>query len=190
MLSTYLPSEGRFYYSRNWLLLLVLLPLLTGVLASYVMQFSFAGLYINSPWVITYLTGIVSLVNIFIVTLLTVQVFFREKENGFDTVLYSHPLNKTAFLLSRWLLVIGITCISYLLFTCGWMIGHLLRSQDTIRFGPFQLLNYISPYLTLVAPTIIFCAALVGSVALLTKKPLLVYMAGLGTYILYMVVGL
>ena len=190
MLSTYLPSEARFYYSRTWLLLLALLPLLTGILASYIMLFSFAGLYTNSPWVITYLTGIVSLVNIFIVTLLTVQVFFREKENGFDTVLYAHPLNKPAFLLSRWLLVIGITCLSYLLFTGGWMIGHLLRSQDAIRFGPFQLLNYISPYLTLVVPTIVFCAALVGSVALLTKKPLLVYMAGLGTYILYMVVGL
>ncbi|WP_290792150.1 ABC transporter permease/M1 family aminopeptidase [Flavihumibacter sp. UBA7668] len=190
MLNTYLPSEARFYYSRTWFLLLALLPLLTGILASYIMQFSFAGLYTNSPWVITYLTGIVSLVNIFIVTLLTVQVFFREKENGFETVLYAHPLNKPAFLLSRWLLVVGITCLSYFLFTCGWMIGHLLRSHDTIRFGPFQLLNYITPYLTLVVPTIVFCAALVGSVALLTKKPLLVYMAGLGTYILYMVVGL
>lgn len=190
MFSTYLPSEARFYYSRTWFLLLALLPLLTGVLASYIMQFSFAGLYTNSPWVITYLTGIVSLANIFIVTLLTVQVFFREKENGFETVLYAHPLNKPAFLLSRWLLVVGITCLSYFLFTGGWMIGHLLRSQDTIRFGPFQLLNYITPYLTLVVPTIVFCAALVVSLALLTKKPLLVYMAGLGTYILYMVVGL
>ncbi|KYP14105.1 M1 family aminopeptidase [Flavihumibacter sp. CACIAM 22H1] len=190
MLSTYLPAEARFYYRFSWALLLLPLPLLTGLLASFVMNFDFAGLQVNSPWVITYQTSIVSLANIFLVTFFTVQVFFREKENGFEAVVYAHPLHKPSFLFSRWLLVVGLTALLYLLFTVGCMAGHWMRSHDTLRFGSFRPLNYIVPYLTLVLPNILFCSAWVALTAWITQRPLLVYMAGLSCYILYIVMGL
>jgi len=190
MCKEYFLAEARFYFSKKWFYLLLLLFAFMGLFISSKANFSFPGVYLNSPYVITYITGLLSLMNIFIVTIFSAQVLLREKDAAFDSVLYAAPLNKNSFLFSRFVFIVFITAMLYLLFHLGFMSGHLLQSSNTEKFMQFSLLNYLYPYLILVLPNIIFCTAIVCFIGWVSKNKLTLYLSGLFIYILYFVVSL
>lgn len=190
MLKEYFFLEASFYFSKKWFYLLLIFFAGMGYFISLSANLSFPGMYLNSPYSLTYLTGLLSLINIFTVTIFSAQVLLREKDTGFDAILYATPMRKTFFLLSRMALIVFITTLTYLLFHLGLIAGHLTRGHDTERFMEFHFINYLYPFLVLVMPNIFFCTAIVCLAGWASKSKMLLYLSGLFIYILYIVVSL
>src|SRR5215213_2811630 len=119
----------------------------------------FPNVHINSPYQVSYLTGIISLAAIFSVTLLVAQTFLRENETRFDAILYATPVRKPGYLFSRVGAVAIIAIVSFTLATVGLLAGHLASAVPQDRVGAYQLLNYVWPLLVLAVPNIILCIA-------------------------------
>src|SRR5688572_24953152 len=112
-------SEVSFYFRKKWFYAMLLLFLGLGYFMSVMASLSFPGVYVNSPYVLTYAIGLISLINIFTITIFSAQILLREKDAGFDAILYATSLNKKVFLLSRFSLILLITVLSYFLFVMG-----------------------------------------------------------------------
>lgn len=190
MLKEYFHSEAGFYFRRKRFYVILLLFGGLGYFMSVKAGFSFPGVYLNSPYVLTYAIGLISLINIFTITILAAQILLREKDAHFDAILYTTPLNKKNFLLSRFGLILFITVLSYFLFVLGFMTGHIMQGKNNIKFTNFHFLNYLYPFLVMVVPNAILCTALVSTAGWLSKNKMFIYLSGLFIYILYMMVSL
>lgn len=183
-------SEANFYFRKKWFYGLLLLFPALGYLLTFKATLSFPDIYVNSPYVLTYAIGLISMVNIFTITIFSAQILLREKDADFDAILYATPLNKMNFLLSRFSLILIVTLLTYFLFVMGFMAGHLIQGNDSYKFMGFRFLNYLYPFLVLVLPNAVFCTAIVSLAGLLFKSKMFIYLSGLFTYILYMAVSL
>lgn len=183
-------SEARFYFPKKWLYILLLLFIGLGYFMSVMANFSFPGVYVNSPYVLMYAIGLTSLLNIFTITIFAAQILLREKDANFDAILYTTPLKKQDFLLARFSFILFITVLSYFLFVLGLMTGHLMQGSNGVKFMDFHLINYLYPLLVMVLPNAIFCTAIVSTAGWLSKNKMLIYLSGLFIYILYMAVSL
>ena len=141
----------------------------------------------NGTFSITYILGLLSLINIYTATIIAAQVLFREKDARFSLLLYSTQIRKSDYLLSRFLIVFGITVLSYFLFTLAFALGQFLSIDAPDEYGVFQLWFYIQPFLLLAIPNAIFCSAIICLVGWLSQNKLLIYVSGLFIYIFYMV---
>ena len=65
MLKEHFSSEAGFYFRKKWFYVMLLLFLGLGYFMSVMASLSFPGVYVNSPYVLTYFIGLVSLINIF-----------------------------------------------------------------------------------------------------------------------------
>ncbi len=147
---------------------------------------SLPNMFKNAPYNNTYFIGFMSLVCIFISTLLAVQVLFREKEARFSAILYTTPLSKLHYLSSRFIVVFGLTIFLFMGFALGIMLGHQVPWLDRSEYAPFNIWHYLQPLLLLALPNALFCSAMVSSVAWLSKNKIMVYVTGLFIYIGYM----
>lgn len=146
-----------------------------------------AQVYKNAPYSIALMTGFLSLMCIFIATPLAVKILFREKDAHFSLILYATPMRKTDYLSSRFFAVFLIGLTAFLWLIIGYAIGQQL-DPDRTNYTPFHLWNYLQPVLVLAVPNLLLCTAMVCSIGWLSKNKLLVYVAGLLIYVLYLVV--
>lgn len=190
MFFNYFILEANFYFPRKWFLALLLLFAAFGSLLSVIASFSFTDVFSNSPFVLTYTLGLVSLLNIFTIVILSSQIFLREIDTRFSAIVYATPLNKNAYLLSRFALILLITALSFLLFIIGLMIGHLIQGDQQGKLMSIHLINYLQPYMLLVLPNIFFCTAVISAIALISHSKMIVFLSGIFIYVLYFVVSL
>src|SRR5690348_13767824 len=105
MLNVHFLLEAGFYFRKKWFYVMLLLFLGLGYFMSIKASLSFPGVYVNSPYVLTYAIGLISLINIFTLTIFSAQILLREKDANFDAILYATSLDKKDFLLSRFSLI-------------------------------------------------------------------------------------
>jgi len=159
--------------------------LLLGFAGAIVARFPFPGTYINSPYVLNYLLGLISLICIFSTSILAAQGLFREQDARFESILFATPLRKLPYVASRFLIIFCITLGCYFLLVCGLMSGHILFAAGNDQTGPFHLWYYLHPFFVLLVPNIIFCTAVACSIGLATRSKMLVYVSGIFLYFLY-----
>jgi ABC-2 type transport system permease protein len=161
-----------------------------GFMAATAARFPFPNTYKNSPYVLNFLLGLMSLVATFSTTILAAQSLFRERDTNFDTILFATPLRKSAYVLSRFSIIFGITLLCYFIFLCGLIAGHAIEAQGNEAYAKFALWNYLQPFLLLLVPNILFCTAVACTIGLVTKNKMLVYVSGILIYFLYWGVSL
>ncbi|WP_337045287.1 ABC transporter permease/M1 family aminopeptidase [Emticicia sp. 17c] len=180
--------ELLFFFRKFWIYLILLGFLGMGFVGGSVLSaFSTENIYRNSPFAITYIVGYLSLICVFLTSILAAQVLFREQEHHFSMVLYATPLKKINFFLSRFMVIFGITVLAMFLLIMGFMIGQKMSRFDASEFEPFHISYYLQPFVLLIIPNIFFCSAVVCSVGLLSKHKLLVYVSALFIFIGYQV---
>lgn len=174
-----------FFAKKKSFLLLLLFFLGFGVFTAVGANFPFPETYKNSPYVITYITGIMSLMSLFTVSLLTAQSLMREKEAHFDLILYATPLQKKYYLGSRFLVICGIAVILFALYCIGLLIGYQFFRSHRDEFMELHLWHYIQPFLLLAVPNILFCTGVICSIGVLVKNRIAIYISGLFIYFFY-----
>jgi ABC-2 type transport system permease protein len=182
-----LAFEGAFYFRKPVLYVNITIFLIVGILAGSNSSIGFSNINKNSPYEITYITGIFSLLLIFATTLLTAYSFQRESDSRFASILYALPLQKSVYLFTRVVSMFFITGFCLAMAVFGLWIGHLISSLPPDKMGDYKLLNYLVPLIFLAVPNAIFCVSLICSTAWLTRNKLIIYISGLFIYIFYIV---
>lgn len=190
MLAHLIGFESKFFLKRISFYFLTILFIALGLAIAAKANFSFPNTFKNSPYTITYLSGLFSLAAIFIVTILVAQSLFREKDARFESILYASPVRKLPFLLSRIITITVITLLCFALFLASIFYGQKSISSNNTELGAFNSWNYIHPFLLIILPNVLLCASVACSIAWLSKNKLMVYVSGLFIYFLYMAVSL
>jgi len=174
------------FWAKKWPLYLMLaFYAALGLAVAMAAHFPFPETNKNSPYVNTYVIGLMSLVAIFSTTLMSAQSLFREQEARFDTILFAAPLRRLPYVTSRLLIIFLINTLCFALFTMSLMAGHQLANHSREAFGPLNVLYYLQPLLVLLLPNILFCTAVACCIGLTVRNKMFVYVSGVLIYFLY-----
>ena len=190
MLRHLLLFEWKFYSRKISFYIMLLAFFGFGILTGTSAVISFPNITYNSPYAINYFLGLFSLASLFPIVLMASQCLLREKDNRFEQILYATPITIRNYFISRFFLVFGVAVFTFLLFLTGYIIGHLVTINNSEQWGVFHLSYYLHSFFTIVLPNIFLCTVIVCCTAWFSKNKMLVYLSGLGIYILYMVVSL
>ncbi len=154
-----------------------------GVLAIYG-NYGGPGVHVNGPYVITMLTGLLSLTVIFASILFCANVVLRDITHRTEAFIFTSPLSRPVYFFSRFgallLMVFVLLCIASL----GMAAGTGLAMPS--RRGAFQGIYYLQPLLVFGLPNVLFSCSVVFAAALLTRSARAVYAAGVLLYVLYL----
>ncbi|WP_223266517.1 ABC transporter permease/M1 family aminopeptidase [Gelidibacter gilvus] len=158
-----------------------------GVLVGTSAGITFPNIKYNSPYVINFILGLFSLVSLFPIVIMASQSLLREKDNHFEQILYATPITIRNYFVSRFLLVFVMAVFTFFLFLIGYILGHLIKMDNSENLGVFHLNYYLNSFLVIVLPNIFLCTAIVCCTAWYSKNKISIYLSGLGIYVLYMV---
>lgn len=144
------------------------------------------GIYLNSPYMIGFMMGMLSLSIIFFAILYSSQILFKEWDANFDLVIFSLPFSKNTYLNGKFWFFYLITCLSFCLLILGFVIGQNFRTGDEMQVG-LNLWHYIYPLLVFGILNALFVCSFLFFTSYITQKKLLVVIGGLLLYVLYMV---
>lgn len=144
------------------------------------------GIYLNSPYSIGFILGILSLAVIFIATVLSNQLLFKEWDTGFDRILFVTPVSLISFVMGRFLSFFILAFTGFLLMATGFTAGQCMRTGAEIQ-SRFSIVYYLYPLLVFGVINSLFTCSVLYLLAWLSRKKLLVAMGGLLLYVLYMV---
>ncbi|WNB16757.1 M1 family aminopeptidase [Marivirga arenosa] len=144
------------------------------------------GIYLNSPYTIGFMMGMLSLSIIFFAILYANQLLFKEWDTKFDLVIFSLPFSKMTYLEGKFLFFYLKTFLSFVLLIMGFVIGQNLRSGDEIQVG-LNLWHYLYPLLVFGLLNSLFVCSFLFFTAFTTQRKLLVVTGGLLLYVFYMV---
>jgi len=144
------------------------------------------GVYLNSPYTIGFMTGLLSLSIIFIATVIANQLLFKEFDSSSDVIIFALPVSKLTYLKGRFLAFFVLTFSCFAIMIIGFTIGQQMRSGTEIKAG-FNFIHYLLPLLTFGLFNSLLVCSLLFLLAFSTRKKLLVIVGGLLLYVVYMV---
>lgn len=144
------------------------------------------GVYLNSPYTIGFMLGLLSLSVVFIATVTGTQLLFKEWDARFELLLFSTTVTKKQFTGGRFLSFYLITLTGFLLLAAGFIVGQSVRGGAAIQPG-FHLLHYLYPLVLFGCVNTFFVCSVLSLIAWHTKNKLLVAICGLLLYMLYMI---
>ena len=136
----------------------------------------------NSAYELSNKTGLLSLGTVFFIMFFTVNGVLREKQYTMESLLYSSPVTKQDYFISRFL---GVYIPSLLIFTLclvGLSLGYSSTVLNPERIQGFQLTKYLRIWLLFVVPNVFICTSLIVSVSILTKNTMATYVTAIGIY--------
>lgn len=145
------------------------------------------GIYLNSPYTIGFMLGLLSLSIIFIATVVGTQQLFKEWDTRFDQLLFSTTLTKKQYITGRFLSFYIVTLTGFLLLSVGFMLGQSIRGGEGLQAG-FQPVHYAYPLFLFGCINALLVCSILSLIAWCTKNKLLVAVSGLMLYVLYMIV--
>ncbi|WET49252.1 M1 family aminopeptidase [Chryseobacterium indologenes] len=175
--------------TKHWLSYLIALILVfLGIFCGNQFNLSVGkGIYLNSPYTIGFMTGMLSLSIIFFATIYALQLLFKDQDSRFDIVLFSFPISKQNYLKGKFLSYFLQTFLSFSFLMLGFMIGQSLRTGTEMQEG-FHIIYYLYPLLIFgLINTLLVCSFLFLMTFIFRKK-LLVVVGGLLLYVFYMVI--
>lgn len=185
MIAEILKFDWNFFAKkRSFLLMLLFFPGF-GIFTTVAANFPFPETYRNAPYTITYIIGVMSLINIFTVTLLAAQGLLRESDTRFDGILYATPIRKRNYLGSRFMTIFFITALTFGLYVIGLFLGHQLFREHPQDYTNTGIGTYLYAFSVLALPNILFCTGIICSIGVLARNKIAIYISGLFIYFLY-----
>ncbi len=175
--------------SKHWLTYLV--AILLGFLGIFCgSQFNLSvgeGIYLNSPYTIGFMTGMLSLAVIFFATVYALQLLFKDQDSKFDCILFSFPFSKTTYLKGKFTAYFLQTFLSFSFMMTGFLIGQIMRSGSEMQ-KTFTIMYYLYPVVIFGLINSLLVCSFLFLISCTVKKKLLVVVGGLLLYVLYMII--
>jgi hypothetical protein len=134
----------------------------------------------NAPFVV-----LQDYVSYWFITLLMVTAFVnsaaaREFASNMHQIIFTKPINKSDFLLGRFLGSVVISTIPMMGISLGALLAPLMPWADKDRFGPVVGAAHLQGILVFALPNTIFIAAIIFTIAALTRSTVISFLGGLG----------
>lgn len=142
----------------------------------------------NSPYVITAIVSLLSLLGVFATTICCANVVLRDRNHQMEEIIFTTAISRFPYISVRF---IGLVTAGFLLLVFA-VLGIALRSSfvDGSLVGLFQLRYFVYPLLVFGLPNVFFSTTLLFATAILTKNVRAIYAAGVLIYILYMLASI
>jgi ABC-2 type transport system permease protein len=174
---------------KRWPVYLITLTLvLIGIFCGH--QFNLTvgeGIYLNSPYTIGFMTGLLSLIIIFFAIIYAGQILFKDWDSKFDILVFSYPFSKRIYLQGKFFTFFLQTFMSFVFLMIGFIIGQNSRTGSEIQ-PYFNFWHYFYPLLIFGTINCFMVCSFLFFISFTTKKKLLVVVGGLFLYVLYMIV--
>jgi ABC-2 type transport system permease protein len=171
------------YHARQ--ITFIVAAILFLALGFIITQGNFGGpeVHKNSPYVVTYITGFVSMFSIFVSTLFCANVVLRDTTYDMEAIIFTTSLQRLPYFMVRLLglLIASFTILSFTVL--GIALGASVASPEAT--GVFTFRYFLQPLFVFGLPNVFFCSTVIFSVALLTRSVRMVYITGVLLFILY-----
>lgn len=178
-----LKFELKYHYAQLTFKLAVLLFFVLGMIC---VQGGFGSpeVHKNSPYVISVITGLLSLFTVFVATLFCANVVLRDTTYRMDSLLFSTGISRTQYFVVRFTgLLLAVMVVLSAAVLGIWAGGFLTAGP---RPGPFNLIYILQPLFVFGLPNVFFACSVIFTTAILTRNMRAVYVAGVLLYILYL----
>src|SRR5688572_14992898 len=143
--------------------------------------------FANSPGSLAGAISALSFFGILIISAIIGNAIYRDFEHRTHALFYTTPIKKWQYLGARFL---GSYLITVLVFT-GIALGLMAAAEipwpwlSPEKFGPFNFMAYLQPYILIVWPNMFFAGAIFFSLATLTRNVLSTYIGSILFLVLY-----
>lgn len=140
----------------------------------------------NASYSVGFMIGLLSLTIILIGTIMAFSMLFKEKDANFSLIVFSTPIRKKNFAVARFLSFYLCTFFGFFILVLGYAVG--LQYIDPSKLNPgFHLWHFIYPTLIFGAVNSLVVCSILFFIAQKFQTKLLVAIAGMLLYVLYMI---
>lgn len=129
-----------------------------------------ANVKLNAPYMVFQYYAALGFLGLLMVTAFVNASAIRDFTNNTQQIMFSTPLTKGQYLLSRFLGSTFVSTLPMLGISLGMLLGSVMPWVDPERIGPNDLLAHAQAYLYLSVPNILFSAAVIFAVAILIRS--------------------
>lgn len=129
-----------------------------------------ANVKLNAPYMVFQYYAGLGFLGLLMVTAFVNASAIRDFTNNTQQIMFSTPLKKGQYLLSRFLGSTFVSTLPLLGISLGMLLGSLMPWVDPERLGPNDLMAHAQAYLYLSLPNILFSAAIIFAVAVLVRS--------------------
>ncbi len=128
----------------------------------------------NSPTTIANMMAILSGIMMMITSAIMGVSVLRDFEHNTESMLFTSPITKFDYLMGRFLGSFIVVLFVFGGMVLGFMLGEVFN-PDKDKMLPFNLYNYLHPFITIVIPNLFFSSALFFITGALSRKMVTVY---------------
>ncbi|MCR9291385.1 MAG: hypothetical protein NXI32_01620 [bacterium] len=189
MFASILKFELGFWF-RGWMVyifLLILAALFFAASSSENVQIGGAveNTNRNAPFVIQNYLAISSILTLLMTTAFASAAATRDFANQTDQLVFSTPLRKMPYLLGRFFGSALAAMFPILGISLGVWLASYMPWNDPVRWGPNQLAPHLMGFLQFVIPNTLLAAAIIFSIAALTRSSTLAFISAIGLLVGY-----
>jgi ABC-2 type transport system permease protein len=144
---------------------------------------------INAPYAILFLTMVGGYLGTIITAAIAGRATFQDVDQGTTPFFFTAPISKLDYLGGRFLGALGSMLLVYPGLTLGAWAGTHSPFVDATRVGPQSAAAYLSPYLTILIPNLVFTASVFFALATLLRRMLPVYVGAVVLVLGYLIAG-
>ncbi len=174
-----------------WLVLVALAAVAFGAATSDSIQIGggIGNIHRNAPYVIVTMLAMFSVIGLFLVTIFVVGAALRDFTSNTDELVFSTPMSRSAYLGGRFVAGWALSVLILVGVAVGLWLGSLMPWLDPARLGPTPWAAYAWGLGVLAIPNLLFIAALLFLLAVLTRSMLATYVGILVFFVLWTIAG-
>lgn len=146
-----------------------------------------AALFINAPYNITRMLGILSLPAIFVVATFANNAMLRDSAHKVTELIYVTPLKKSHLLFTRFLGFFAASVLAFSAAPLGMLIDAITANEVNRLVGPISLFDYLWGFGVVVIPTMFVAASLMLAISVFTRNQISNYILATLLYVAYFV---
>ena len=170
-----------------WLMGLLFAALAFGAASTdaIVLGGSVGNVHRNAPMIAAQFLGVFTLLGMLFTAMSINGALLRDFEQGTSELIFASPIKRRDYVAGRIMAAVIGCLMIYALIGLGVFIAQFVPWIDAERLGPVSLYPYAWTFAVIVLPNLLFTAALLSLLAIVTRSILWVYIGVLGFFILY-----
>ncbi len=144
----------------------------------------------NAPVTIATMMSILAAIFMMITSAVMGVAVLRDYEHNTASIIFTNPITKLDYLSGRF---IGSFITLLFIFSgilLGFILGEFMPWRDAEKLLPFNLWNYLHPFLWFVIPSLFFSGAIFFISGALTRKMVFVYLQWIALFIVYQITAI
>lgn len=170
-----------------FLLLLALMTYGATATENIVIGGSSGNVYRNAPNVVYTFYTIMSFLGLLMVTAFVNASAIRDFHHHTAQIVFSTPVTKRQYLVGKFVGSTLIALIPMLGISLGIVVGSWMPWLDPVRIGPNLLAPHLQGFLLIAAPNVLFAAAVIFAVAILTRSTIASFVTAIVLIVGYLI---